>query len=1219
MLIEKVPYGEIIAPGAGVDVWYRSNPFRRERQYFRADAALTVAEIVELARSVYGIHQGSNLSVTLDGHVIGAGRWARIRVKPGVSVNIVAVPSGNFFKQILGLVAAIAISIFLPGIGSTIAGVLGFASGSVGASIVTGIVGAGLTVAASLAVNALFPTSTAGSSVAESTKQLYSIGGGNNSAAQFGAVPVIFGTHRVSPPYASGPYTELNGNDQYLRMLFCVGYGPIDVSDVKIGETPIGDFASCQYEIISDSTVSSPTLYTMPVYEETVSVELDYASSWATRTTADKVDWISVDISFPSGVYRYQKSDGNRVNYTLNIDVQYSPKGANSWVPAGNVTIVSSSNQPIRRTVAWSVANGQYDVRLRKTTSDYIGDDTISEKTFWSALRARRNIPAIKFSKPLTLLALYIKATNELNGTVNQLNLTARPRINVFNGTSWASGQNSQNPADHFRFVLQGSPNARPVDDTQIDLVSLQRWWSYCKANGFKFNYVTDNQKSVYDTLTMVAAAGRAAVTFNDGKWGVVWDVANSPIVQHFSPRNSWNFSSMRAYADLPHGFRVAFLNEKNNYLKDERVVYDDGYSAANATKFEGIDFPGVTDPDLIWKHGRYHIAQLRLQREVYTLYTDFEHLVCQRGDRVRVNHDAVLWGAGAGRVKQVLPNGVVVDDTFSMTSGKTYSMRFRGADGSTLVRTINGSTGNFSSFTFADTGTLPNVGDLCLFGENTIESVVLRVKAITPQADLAAKLELVDDAPAIMQADVGTIPEFVTGIPAMVDYRSYAPGSLTYTESVSSSTPPTSSIDLAWVAPGAGTVQQYLVQYAPYGSDDWSPSQSVFAPSLRLDGVAAGSYSVRVRAIFSNGQLSRWLTTTFNATIFITSPPQVQDFRIAVSGDAAILQWTESQSASIAGYQIRYSPLLSGATWQTSTVLRQLVTGGSTQVSTTPGTYLIKAVNYGGVSSVDVAEIVSTIDALTSFNAVVSVFDTDFLGSKTATSASGGNLRLVTAGDLFSISDIFSLSDVFLAGGGYVPEGYYYLSGYTDLGGVYSSRLTAAIDAYAESSSEDVFNRYDFFAVSDVFGGIGNVWDVTAEVSTTNDDPSASPVWSTWAELVAGDVSARAYRFRLVLSSAQPDITPVVSSVKIDVDMADRVIAGNDIPVGTGGVSIGFSPPYKVLQGVSIAAQGLNTGDYYEISSKSASGFTIVFKDAGGTPVARTLDYVAKGYGSAA
>jgi hypothetical protein len=94
----------------------------------------------------------------------------------------------------------------------------------------------------------------------------------------------------------------------------------------------------------------------------------------------------------------------------------------------------------------------------------------------------------------------------------------------------------------------------------------------------------------------------------------VVWDRPDDDIVDHFTPRNSWDFQGQKPYAQQPHGWRVSFINRDNGFTQDERIVYDDGYDETNATLFEGIEFPGVTDPDLIWKLGRRHIAQSRLR-----------------------------------------------------------------------------------------------------------------------------------------------------------------------------------------------------------------------------------------------------------------------------------------------------------------------------------------------------------------------------------------------------------------------------------------------------------------------------------------------------------------------------------------------------------------------------------------------------------------------------
>lgn len=1210
-LVPATASAEILAPGEDVDVYLRRSPLRQQREHVRVQAGLSIAEIIELCEI-----EPARLYVTINGHSIEFKNWPKIRVKAGASVNIVKVPGKGMLKSILGAVVALAAAVFAPYLLGLIAPAL---VGTAAGAAVTGLIGAGLTVAGSLALNALFPVAKPKQQAADTTKTLYSIGGSQNESAQYSAVPEIFGIHRISPPYAAGSYTEIVGDDQYLRMLFCVGYGPVGITDLKIAETPIDSFEGVSYEIINNHLTQTPTLYTKPVYEESVSVLLDNASGWVQRTTADNVDEISVDISAPNGVYRIKAKDGSRVNYTVTISVEYKLKASGTWLPWGSFELVSNSSQAIRRTASLALPRGQYDVRLMKTSADYAGDDTVSETVYWTAVRGRRNEAAIKFDKPLTLIALRIKATNELNGTVNQLNCIASPMIRAWNGSTWVANQVTRNPADHFRQVLQGNANARPVADASIDLDSIQDWHSYCVSNGFTFDLVATDQSSVYDRLTEIAAAGRASVSFRDGKWGVVWDVAGSEIVQHFTPRNSTGFSSVRAYADLPHGFRVNFINRDNNYLNDERVVYDDGYTAANATKFEGLDFPGVTDPKLIWRHGRYHIAQLRLQRETYNLMTDFEHLVCTRGDRVRVNHDVVLWGLGAARVKSVSAGGVTLDDTMPMEAGKTYSMRFRLASGGEIVRTVAGIDGEFTDFVFSDTGALPAIGDLTQFGENGFESVVLRVKSISPQADLSAKLELVDDAPAILTSDTGTIPAFETGIPGLIDYRSYTPTALSAVESIWTRDPPTSVLRLSWAAPDVGRVISYIVQYASKGSGIWSQSISVDSPSVDLVALQPGAYDVRIRAIFNNGQLSGWLNAVVLATIFSTAPADVTGFVIAVTGDLATLQWDAlPESTGVSHYEIRYSPVPSAfVTWQSATLLRSPVVGAQAQVPPRRGTYLIKAVSYSGQQSANPALIVNTIDGLTSFNAVEQLEEeAPFPGNKDGTYFDGAALRLDVGSNIFDLADFFSPPDYFLASGGYLSSGYYYFADIIDLGEIYASRISAEISAHGEWSSDDFFALDDVFERTDLFGGVGSKWNVTIEMSTTNDDPSGSPSWSPWTPLVTGDASARAYRFRAFLESSQDDVTPIVDDIIVTVDMPDRVIAGSDIIVPPGGVAISFLPSFKHLQGVSIAAQGLATGDYYLITAKSEIGFHIEFKNAAGTGITRTFDYVAKGYG---
>jgi hypothetical protein len=91
---------------------------------------------------------------------------------------------------------------------------------------------------------------------------------------------------------------------------------------------------------------------------------------------------------------------------------------------------------------------------------------------------------------------------------------------------------------------------------------------------------------------------------------------------------------------------------------------------------------------------------------------------------------------------------------------------------------------------------------------------------------------------------------------------------------------------------------------------------------------------------------------------------------------------------------------------------------------------------------------------------------------------------------------------------------------------------------------------------------------------------------------------------------------TPRVEVLSVTVDMPDRQDGGSDILSGAGAYAITYSPAFKFVKAVGIAAQNLQQGDYYEITSKSITGFTITFKNSGGSAVDRTFDWSTLGYG---
>ena len=215
-------------------------------------------------------------------------------------------------------------------------------------------------------------------------------------------------------------------------------------------------------------------------------------------------------------------------------------------------------------------------------------------------------------------------------------------------------------------------------------------------------------------------------------------------------------------------------------------------------------------------------------------------------------------------------------------------------------------------------------------------------------------------------------------------------------------------------------------------------------------------------------------------------------------------------------------------------------------------------------------------------------------------------------------------LAGDFDGGGGTVSTlGTYEFANYFDLSQVYTSRLTSNITVTRIdyiNLFQDATGQFDDRV--GLFDGDPNTYgdtNVRLYVSTTDDDPAGSPTWSDFRPFFVGDYKARAYKFKAVLTTASGESSPQLEALSVTIDMPDRVSSGDNLSSGAGAYAVTYNKAFKETPAVAIAAENLGQGDYYEITSKSASGFTITFRNSGGSAVSRTFDYVAKGYGELA
>lgn len=993
-----IPSAPGIAPSAvhrpGVRLVACTNPFTTERVDLALPEGLTLAEMIELAQPDPILR--AHAHVFLGEEMVAREWWGRVRPKAGqvIAVRVVPEKSGggggggkNPLRAVLTIAVMAASLAMGPALGAMILGpeLATTTLFSMGALTVTAgglIGGAIISAVGNLMINALIPPPkpgaigdlSRGGASSDRASDTLSITGSSNQAGPFGPVPTVLGRHRVFPKKAAREYTEVQGNDQYLRCLFDFGYGPLEVAELRIGATPIEQFEGVEMELRPGWDDDSPiTLYSNTIREDGYNLKVTQAGGRQIVETRDQADEILLDVGFAGLVYF--DDSGNRKDNSVTLRVEWRAVGTETWTLHVEETITGATESAIRH--GWRIVTGQpgrYQVGVTRLTADNTSTRYRNDSFITAARTVQYVYPVRKSGR--CLLALRIKATNQLTGVIDQLNGVASRIYRVWDGSAFA-WQTSRHPAWAYLYLITGAANPKRKADSQVNLGNLKAWAD--GDPGRTFDAVLDYDSTVFEILRDVAAAARVAYGKPSGKYGVVRDVPQTTPAQVFTPRNSWGFKGTRTFTPAIHGFRCKYIEPARDWSPQEVVAYADGYDESTATKLESLDMFGGTDRTQAWKDGRFHLAQLQLRPENYEFFADIEHIVCERGDLIRCAHDVPLWGGGSGRVKALIKDGedritgVRLDERMVMEAGKHYVLRVRGVDhAGGFAHSLATEPGESDILTFLAVpplGAEPAQGDLAVFGEADRETVPLLVKSIHPGSNLTARLVCVDAAPAIHQADQGPIPAWdpMISVPAL--YRP-KPAQPAVAEIITDERAIVRGAGGALIcririilAPrsGAVTVDRIESQVRPTGSGEaWTalPALSPFATEIVVAPVAMGEiYDLRLRAVSLGGIPSDWtLIGDCRVTGTETPPPGPTELLVEKLPSAALRYRVVGETAiDHQGFRFRWN-LGVNARWETAAPAHPGTIAGSqfeaAAFADRTFTMLVKAIDSSGHES---------------------------------------------------------------------------------------------------------------------------------------------------------------------------------------------------------------------------------------------------------------------------
>ncbi|MCY4318359.1 MAG: hypothetical protein OXE76_04045 [Alphaproteobacteria bacterium] len=156
------------------------------------------------------------------------------------------------------------------------------------------------------------------------------IGRVRNQPTPYGPIPVVLGTHRMVPPAISRQAAALDGAITNIALTVCWGYAPLTVTDLRLGEIPIGTF--------DDVTVNTETVTRagVEVVITTLTIKatdqlLNYIDTLSGVVSSACLDWddatatwVNRATSNPASLYRYALQGPWRARRTPDADIDLS-------------------------------------------------------------------------------------------------------------------------------------------------------------------------------------------------------------------------------------------------------------------------------------------------------------------------------------------------------------------------------------------------------------------------------------------------------------------------------------------------------------------------------------------------------------------------------------------------------------------------------------------------------------------------------------------------------------------------------------------------------------------------------------------------------------------------------------------------------------------------------------------------------------------------------
>lgn len=704
---------------------------------------------------------------------------------------------------------------------------------------------------------------------------------------------------------------------------------------------------------------------------------------------------------------------------------------------------------------------------------------------------------------------------------------------------------------------------------------------------------------------------------------------------------------------------RVRYNDPENFYKSNYVVVEDAGLISKYGYQVKEIVGFGVTSKYQAQRLGRWMLASEEIDGEIVTFTTGLQGAVVLPGQIFAVSDEMRQGVRLAGRVSSATTSQITVDQNISLPPGTGHELTCTLPNGTVQTRSIvsvSGAVITTSSFSVA-----PLAQSVWSISSSSVEEQKFRCLSVGDNGDGQYTITGVEHNDSIYAAaDTGAPLQF-DDVTLFNDPPAQPTKLQLEARQVTVGTSVTNRVIASWSRGLDGVTFGFEVRYK-VANGNYVNAETTNV-TFEIDNIAAGTaitFEVRSVGAPPVNRKSAWVKASFTVPVpdinpnnpsSVLLPPDPDNVTIQATADQAILRWTIPPTELNANNFIaiiRHTTETDGTgEWPNSTLLRRVE--ARTNYAVLPlieGEYLLKFQSEEGQRSANArSAVIDLPNPIPRLDIQVRREDQDappYQGDKIGTFFSTEYDGLVLDGDASfdDVVDVDELSSIdFL--GTRLTSGQYYFNNVLDLGGVFSvvfERKLTTRGLYPQElidEREELIDRW-----SDVDGTIAD--DTTADLYFRTSDQATTDEnllleddsfllledgdkiqmesdidFGEWTPMESGRYTGRQFQFKAELQALHVDQTPIVDEAGYTIQMESRTESSATIASGAGAKAVTFDKAFYQTPNIGITASNLASGDYYEVTSATRTGFTITFYDSTNAAIDRDFQYQAVGYGT--